>query len=169
MKSTSQAKIGCTSKWEFGTLLWPVVLICLSTQEPMGWVGISHCNHTFQFHKMFLIVKFALHLIVVNLEIIFFRKDHLFFGKRRKSDENDLLSSGVSVGGCEWGNGRYLPLQWWHVACAKVYHHQSQRSSSSSYRHYHHLIVRFYWKIIIDPAAGSGVAIVGVNKHNHHH
>ena len=132
VKSTSQAKIGCTSKTEFGTLLWPVVLICLSTQEPMGWVRIGHCNHTFWFHAIFVIVKFALHLIVVNLEIIFFRKDHLFFGKRRKSDKNDLLSSGVSVGGCEWGNGRYLPLQWWHVACAKVYHHQSRRSSSSS-------------------------------------
>ena len=29
---------------------------------------------------------------------------------------------------------------------------------------HHSWVPRFYWKIIIDPAAGSGVAIVGVNN-----
>ena len=32
------------------------------------------------------------------------------------------------------------------------------------HRDHHSWVPRFYWKIIIDPAAGSGVAIVGVNN-----
>ena len=32
------------------------------------------------------------------------------------------------------------------------------------HRDHHPWALRFYWKIVIDPAAGSGVAIVGVNN-----
>ena len=128
----------------------------------MGWVGISHCNHTFQFHKMFLIVKFALHLIIVNLEIIFFRKDH-------KGEKVTKMTCYHQVCQLEDVNGEMVDIYLYNGDMLPVprfiiinheYHH---------YQHRHHLIARFYWKIIIDPAAGSGVAIVGVNKQNRHH
>ena len=57
-----QVRIGCTSKWDFATLLWPELLISLSTQEPMEWVIII----------IIVVIESAVKIITVLIIILYF-------------------------------------------------------------------------------------------------